>query len=400
MNAEERVGLLADEDGEKASGGVGATTGEVFSWQGANKSEASLENVTIDALFLNFEYVHKEASRAPQSAVEMLMNLDRAFQLTEYDRRARQSHFVALLCMVIMVGVVVKTILEATVVKTDKGIYHLWYVALEIIVIAVVTIVPFGTWAIFTAPCACSRRQYRFLGSELVAGRVIPAALFGVILALELLYALVGATGYGATMMLIAAMYTFFPIKIVDAHCLALSAVSLFCLITYVANIEDLEMPPALGGRTVDPSEPLATLMPWPKRFARSFALAIMTMAIAVDTHRRTLSAMKNFLVELVAVSAAHKLQDLKQQSDALLASMLPPNILQRMQRGRPMNAEYYPSATVIFCEICNFDKICSELEPNDVVRVLNIAYSKFDELLEDYGRCVLIYRYILNEFC
>ena len=384
--SEEKQALLV-KDQESQSPEDDGAGGDTFSWQGANKSEASLENVTIDALFLNFEYVHKLPTKAPTTAVEMLMNLDRAFQLTEYDRRRRQSHLVALFCIFVMLSACVKAILESfTIAGINKAPLREWYVTVEIVLVCVVSVIPFAAWAIFTAPLACSRRQYRFLGSELVSGRVIPAVLFAAILTLELVYTLLANTGYGMTMTIIAIMYTFFPIKIIDAHCLASLTVTVFCIIVYVVNMADYERPQFLGGKPVGGAEPLAEITPWPKRFARCYALIILSIVIAVDTHRRTLSAMRNFLVELVAVSAAHKLKDLKQQSDDLLASMLPPNVVERLKRDLPLEAEYYPSATVIFCEICNFDRICASLAPNDVVRVLNIAYSKFDELLEEYG--------------
>ena len=56
--SEEKQALLV-KDQESQSPEDDGAGGDTFSWQGANKSEASLENVTIDALFLNFEYVHK-----------------------------------------------------------------------------------------------------------------------------------------------------------------------------------------------------------------------------------------------------------------------------------------------------------------------------------------------------
>ncbi len=43
-----------------------------------------------------------------------------------------------------------------------------------------------------------------------------------------------------------------------------------------------------------------------------------------------------------------------------------------------------FPEVTVLFCQICDFPKIVHHLSPQNVVRLLNIIFSKFDTVVDN----------------
>ncbi len=69
-----------------------------------------------------------------------------------------------------------------------------------------------------------------------------------------------------------------------------------------------------------------------------------------------------------------------------LLRGMLPDSILKRMEQGETLISERFDSATILFAAICNFDKIVARLEPVQLVKLLNTAFLRFDQLTEKYG--------------
>ena len=41
---------------------------------------------------------------------------------------------------------------------------------------------------------------------------------------------------------------------------------------------------------------------------------------------------------------------------------------------------------TILFCDICNFDKICAEYAPSDLIAFLDDLFRKFDLLCNQSG--------------
>ncbi len=44
-----------------------------------------------------------------------------------------------------------------------------------------------------------------------------------------------------------------------------------------------------------------------------------------------------------------------------------------------------FPCVTVLFCQICNFNKIVHTLSANNLMRMLNIIYSEFDRVCDTH---------------
>jgi class 3 adenylate cyclase len=62
-----------------------------------------------------------------------------------------------------------------------------------------------------------------------------------------------------------------------------------------------------------------------------------------------------------------------------LLMSMLPSQIVQRLDEGKPVEPELFESVTVIFGQVCNFTKFTTVFTAVEVVSILNEVWSKFD---------------------
>ena len=74
------------------------------------------------------------------------------------------------------------------------------------------------------------------------------------------------------------------------------------------------------------------------------------------------------------------------EKSDALLRSMLPPSVAERLRDQPGVIADAIDEATVIFSDIVGFTTIGSEMAPTDVVSVLNQLFGRFDELAVEHG--------------
>ncbi|OQR88700.1 guanylate cyclase, partial [Achlya hypogyna] len=62
---------------------------------------------------------------------------------------------------------------------------------------------------------------------------------------------------------------------------------------------------------------------------------------------------------------------------------MLPASVVSQLQAGRELIADEYASVTVLFCEVCDFNTISGQLDPDQVVELLNTIFSKFDVLVD-----------------
>nr|XP_039271288.1 soluble guanylate cyclase 88E-like [Styela clava] len=81
------------------------------------------------------------------------------------------------------------------------------------------------------------------------------------------------------------------------------------------------------------------------------------------------------------------KLDTENKKTDALLFSMIPREIAERLKKGEsPINiAETFPDVTVLFSDVVGFTNICSRITPMEVVAILNQIYTVFDTLSERY---------------
>ena len=72
-------------------------------------------------------------------------------------------------------------------------------------------------------------------------------------------------------------------------------------------------------------------------------------------------------------------------RADQLLLNILPAGIAERLKEGEEYIAERFPDVSIIFVDVVGFTKLSSQLEPNEVVRILDSVFRKFDDVSESF---------------
>jgi len=86
---------------------------------------------------------------------------------------------------------------------------------------------------------------------------------------------------------------------------------------------------------------------------------------------------------------AQQRLQRIKQAKSAgqqLLASLLPPHVIQLVRDGVSPIAEHHSNVTILFTDIKGFTDYSSRVAPIKLFQVLNSMYSAFDEIISNWA--------------
>ena len=73
-------------------------------------------------------------------------------------------------------------------------------------------------------------------------------------------------------------------------------------------------------------------------------------------------------------------------RTDRLVASMLPPSVARELKRGVRALAQRYDSATVLFADITGFTRLAESIPAQDLVRMLDHAFARFDDIVLRHG--------------
>lgn len=90
--------------------------------------------------------------------------------------------------------------------------------------------------------------------------------------------------------------------------------------------------------------------------------------------------------VEQYFNTKASELAGEKAKDQKLLSNLLPDIIAQRLKEEESMIADYYESVTVLFTDIVGFTKLAATMDTRDLVDILNVVFSSFDQLAENHG--------------
>jgi adenylate cyclase len=75
-----------------------------------------------------------------------------------------------------------------------------------------------------------------------------------------------------------------------------------------------------------------------------------------------------------------------KEKSDSLLRSILPGQIVGRLNGGEVVIADRFENVTILFCDLVGFTKLAARIAPGQLVENLNRIFSAFDTLAGSLG--------------
>jgi class 3 adenylate cyclase len=108
------------------------------------------------------------------------------------------------------------------------------------------------------------------------------------------------------------------------------------------------------------------------------FALNIGALAAVAVTLMATFLGQKDLATRLLAAE--------RERSESLLLNVLPRVIAPRLKAGESPIADGYDEATILFADIVGFTPLTQTLPPNEMVGLLDLVFSRFDELADRHG--------------
>jgi adenylate cyclase len=136
---------------------------------------------------------------------------------------------------------------------------------------------------------------------------------------------------------------------------------------------------------------------PW---FAAFVATVLLTLGLAEvvrpdaadlpDGFVRTFDVLNIVVVSAVAmlllVTFARGRDAAQARVEALLLNVLPAEIAQRLQSDPNSIADHFDDASILFADVVDFTPLAGELDPREVVGLLDRLFTSFDELVDRYG--------------
>jgi len=113
----------------------------------------------------------------------------------------------------------------------------------------------------------------------------------------------------------------------------------------------------------------------WKIQWAKGLLIVAVLVALTL-----AFSVAKQF------ASALRALAREQAKSERLVLNILPASIAQELKREERTIADSFPAVTVMFADIVGFTELAAQTEPIEVVEILNVIFSEFDQLTEEHG--------------
>jgi class 3 adenylate cyclase len=107
----------------------------------------------------------------------------------------------------------------------------------------------------------------------------------------------------------------------------------------------------------------------------------VVVVALIIEYSMRTIFQ-KNRIIE----ENRKKLLLEKEISERLLLNILPIPIARRLRNNEENIADNFECVTVLFADIVGFTDLSNKVAPQELVKILNNVFSKFDDLVDKYG--------------
>lgn len=99
----------------------------------------------------------------------------------------------------------------------------------------------------------------------------------------------------------------------------------------------------------------------------------ILALVVAATVAKQFASALQTLAIE-------------KGKSERLLLNVLPPAIAQQLKEEERTIADSFPDVTVLFADIVGFTELAAQTPAIELVEILNVIFSEFDQLTEEHG--------------
>jgi len=119
----------------------------------------------------------------------------------------------------------------------------------------------------------------------------------------------------------------------------------------------------------------ILTLIAW------TAILFAYTAGYNIEVTNRTL-----FTQQKMIDSQQEQLQYEHQKSEALLNNVLPSLIAQRLKNEEGTIADAFAETSILFADIVGFTALSQQLQPKQLVEMLDTLFSRFDQLVDQYG--------------
>lgn len=115
-----------------------------------------------------------------------------------------------------------------------------------------------------------------------------------------------------------------------------------------------------------------------------SFPIKIGIQRVSADYHHEPL--LVGFIRNITDEKKAIELAIEKKTAEELLINMLPEEVALRLRENPTHIADHFTSATILFADIVGFTSMSGDMEPIAVVQMLNDLFTRFDDVVEQYG--------------
>jgi guanylate cyclase len=93
-----------------------------------------------------------------------------------------------------------------------------------------------------------------------------------------------------------------------------------------------------------------------------------------------------SFIAMLLLVTFARARDTAQARVESLLQNILPEEIAQRLQEEPQAIADHFDEASILFADVVDFTPLASQLDPREVVALLDRLFTRFDELVDRHG--------------
>jgi adenylate cyclase len=90
-----------------------------------------------------------------------------------------------------------------------------------------------------------------------------------------------------------------------------------------------------------------------------------------------------SFVAMLLLVTFARGRETAQARVEALLLNVLPAEVAERLQSAPNSIADHFEDASILFADVVDFTPLSSELDPREVVGLLDRLFTSFDELVD-----------------